>query len=286
MGTIKERKAKDKIVFDAEVRHRGYPNLYRTFERCTDAKIWIQDIETCMRSGRYLPQAEAQRHTLAEAIDRFVVEELPKKPRNYRDQKREVLWFKSAIGTKLLSEVPPSLLNEQKLRFLQGETRFKRRVQPQTWNRYLSSISCVFQLCVHDWEWMDYNPARRVRREREAPGRVRFLTDNERERLLEACKTSWSENLYPMVVLALSTGMRRGELIGLTWEQVDLAKATIILTHTKNGEPRRVPVRGLALDCLRAHAKVMHEFTGHKWVSLSKRGCRDLYNFVKLVSKS
>ena len=103
---------------------------------------------------------------------------------------------------------------------------------------------------------MDYNPVRRLRREREAPGRVRFLSNEERERLLVACKESRSVNLYPLVVLALSTGMRRGEIQGLTWDQVDLVKGVILLERTKNGERRRVPVRGLALELLKEHARI------------------------------
>ena len=257
MGTIIERKNREgKTIFHAEVRRRSFPAAYQTFSRKTDARIWIQDVESNMRSGRHLPQAEAANHTLAEAIDRFALEELPKKPKYFSDQKREVLWFKEQIGRKTLAEATPALLNELKGKFLRVTTRFKRPRQPQTWNRYLSSLSCVLETCVREWQWMEVNPARRVRREREAPGRIRFLSDEERETLLEACRQSPSPNLYPLVVLALSTGMRRGEIKFLTWDQVDLAKGVIILTNTKNKEPRRVPVRNLALALLKEHAKV------------------------------
>lgn len=74
--------------------------------------------------------------------------------------------------------------------------------------------------------------------------------------MLEECKKVRSRNLYPMVVLALSTGMRRGELRYLKWSYVDLKEGVIILDDTKNKERRRVAVRGLALELLREHAKV------------------------------
>jgi integrase len=102
-----------------------------------------------------------------------------------------------------------------------------------------------------------------VRREREARGRVRFLSDDERERLLEACKRSPSPNLYVAVILTLSTGMRHSEVRYLTWSQVDLARGVIILSETKNKECRRVSVRGLALDLLRQHAKVRRLDNNH-----------------------
>jgi hypothetical protein len=91
MGTIIEVKTtKGKTAYDAEVRHRGHPTLYRRFYRRIDARMWIQDTESNLRSGRHIPQTEALRHTLADAVDRFVIEVLPRKPRYYADQKREV----------------------------------------------------------------------------------------------------------------------------------------------------------------------------------------------------
>jgi len=74
----------------------------------------------------------------------------------------------------------------------------------------------------------------------------------ERERLLQACKESGNALLYPAVVIALSTGLRKTELMSLTWQDADLAKGYLIIHETKNGERRGVPIRGLALDLLRA----------------------------------
>lgn len=257
MGTIEERKsAKGKTLFDAAVRRKGHPKTYRTFLRLTDAKAWIQEMEYKIRSGEHFTVTESQRHTFAEAIDRFILEELPKKPKIFADQHHHLLWFKEQLGYKILAEVTPALLTETKGKFLRQITRNNKPRRPQTWNRYLTSISCVFESCCRDWQWLELNPARRVRREREAPGRVRFLSDEERTKLLEVCKNSNSPNLYPLVVLTLSTGMRRGEVKWLTWQQVDIANGIIILSETKNGEHRRVTMRGLALDLMRQHGKV------------------------------
>jgi integrase len=85
---------------------------------------------------------------------------------------------------------------------------------------------------------------------------VRFLDDAERERLLTACRESASPDLYPAVLLALSTGARQQEIIGLRWPQVDLARRMATLHETKNGERRVLPLAGPALDLLRERAKV------------------------------
>lgn len=101
-----------------------------------------------------------------------------------------------------------------------------------------------------EWEWLEDSPIRRVTKPREPRGRIRFLSDDERSALLSARQESSNPFLYPVVVLALSTGMRQGEIMNLRWENVDLFKGRITLHQTKNGERRTVPLRGLALQLI------------------------------------
>jgi integrase len=97
---------------------------------------------------------------------------------------------------------------------------------------------------------------RKVSKPKESRGRVRFLSDEERNRLLESCKISVNPCLYTVVVLALSTGARRGELLSLHWEDVDLKRGMLTFRETKNGERRSVPLTGYALEVLTKHAKI------------------------------
>ena len=95
-----------------------------------------------------------------------------------------------------------------------------------------------------------------MRRLREPRGRVRYLTDEERMRLLQACQASSNRALYPLVVLALATGARKMELLRLTWRDIDLRRAQIALEQTKNRERRALPLTGLALEEVARLAKV------------------------------
>jgi len=117
-------------------------------------------------------------------------------------------------------------------------------------------LSHAFTIAVSEWQWIDDTPMRKVKNPIEARGRVRFLDDNERAKLLAACKDSRNNRLYICVVLALATGMRQNELMSLKWTDVDLKNGVAILHETKNGERRRVPLSGLALELLRDYAKV------------------------------
>jgi integrase len=122
--------------------------------------------------------------------------------------------------------------------------------------RYLAALSHAFTVAVREWQWLEENPLRKVRKPPESRGRVRFLSDNERQRLLEVCKTSRNPYLYTVVVLALSTGARKMELMKLTWHDIDLLRGIITLHDTKNKERRALPLAGYALDLMRQHAKV------------------------------
>jgi integrase len=88
--------------------------------------------------------------------------------------------------------------------------------EPATVTRYLAALSHAFTIAVKEWGWAEDNPVGKVRKPQEPRGGVRFLADDERTRLLEACKASTCPVLYPVVVLALSTGMRAQEIMRLT----------------------------------------------------------------------
>jgi len=115
-------------------------------------------------------------------------------------------------------------------------------------NRYMAALSHVYTVAVREWGWIDQSPMRKVTRLRENPGRVRFLTDDERKELLRACEDSSERMLYPVVILALSTGARQAEILNLRWRDVDLEHKVIRLEKTKNRDRRALPLAGRALE--------------------------------------
>jgi integrase len=93
---------------------------------------------------------------------------------------------------------------------------------------------------VKEWGWTSSNPVNNVHKPRLRNERIRFLMDEERSRLLECCRTSENPNLYPVVLIALSTGARYGEIINLRWTDIDFDRAQAMLMETKNGDRRRL----------------------------------------------
>jgi integrase len=94
---------------------------------------------------------------------------------------------------------------------------------------------------------------RDIRKPKESPGRVRYLSDEERIALLEQCKRSRNSYLYTIIVLALTTGGRRGEILNLKWSDIDLSRERVIFRDTKNTDTRSVPLAQSALDVLQIY---------------------------------
>ena len=255
MARIKERLAADGTKrYTAEVRLKGYPAQTATFKRKTDVNKWIQDTESAIREGRHFKTVESKKHTVSEMIDRYLSNANLTQVQDEHTGLHLRRW-RDEIGYLLLADVTPDTITQVKEKLLNEEYRGKPR-SPTTVLRYMASLSTVFTTSVKDWGWVEESPMRNVKKPKAARGRVRFLDDDERERLLVACKESRNKWLYMCVILAMSTGMRQAELFSLKWSDVDLKDGFLILHETKNGERRRVPLAGHGLELLREHAKV------------------------------
>lgn len=255
MANIQERKTQDgKTTYRVQVRLKGYPAQTATFSRITDARKWIQQVESAIRDGRHFKTAEAKKHTLGEMVDRYIREGIPDKKKNGKKQKAQLTWWKEQLGAYLLSDITPALIAEYRDILLKGITYRHTERSPATVVRYLAVLSHAFSIACKEWGWIDDSPLRKVTKPREARGRVRFLDQDERARLLQACRESKNPYIYIIVVLALSTGMRYSEILNLTWRDVDLTRRKITLHETKNGERRVIPLAGHALELLTQHA--------------------------------
>lgn len=259
MGSIEKRVRDDGIeTFRAKVRLKGVPLQTATFKRKTDAKRWIQDIESAIREGRYFATSEAKRHTVSDLIERYIKTVLPTKPKSEAKQKQQLQWWQSRIGAYSLKDLTPALVAQCRDELLSSETFRGGKYSPATVNRYLAVLSHTCSTAVKEFGWLPDNPVAKIRKPTEPPGRVRYLSDDERGKLLAACKESKNKDLYLAVILGLSTGAREMEIWGLRWDQVDTNRGFIILksSDTKNREARSLPLRGHALDLVKEHAKV------------------------------
>ncbi len=201
-----------------------------TFRTKSEAKKWAGIIEAAITKGKHLPNSEAKRRTVRDLLERYKRSEIPRK-RDRTNPARYANFWIDRIGDLKLAR-----LNRAQVVEIRDELAEDK--SPATVNRYLALLSHACTMAEREWEWMDFNPLRKVGRLQEANGRVRYLSDDERDRLLRAAKASTHPHLYAIVLLALTSGARKGEVLGLHWKDVDLASKRAILHDTKNRERR------------------------------------------------
>lgn len=242
MASITPRKLKDgKLVYRALVRLKGHPHASAHFEKRSDAKDWAYQTEAAIKQGRYFPTSGNDNRTLNDLIDRYNLDEMPK--RNYsRNNERQLIWWRRELGAYFATAIKPSHIAACRDRLRHTGSDGTRPCSASTTNQYLAALSHLFTLAVKEWEWVQDNPVSKVRRCKLPHGRTRFLLDAEREALLSACRSSRCPYLYPLVLLAICTGARFGELITLKWQNIDFERRLMRLEKTKNGEKRAVPL--------------------------------------------
>ncbi|MBI3813359.1 MAG: site-specific integrase [Nitrospinae bacterium] len=118
-------------------------------------------------------------------------------------------------------------------------------------------LSKAFTLAYKRWEWMRENPCVKVQKEPEHNIIDRYLEPDEAERLIEKSRGYLNGQLGDIVITALHTGMRQGEILNLKWQDVDLFRKAITVKKTKNKEIRTVPMSDTLYELLKNRSKVV-----------------------------
>lgn len=274
MATIQKRKNKNGThSYRVMIRQSdGFPPGYKTFPTRQEAKEWAQEEEARRRQGNcFNPQKAKQ--TLGDLTDRYITIILPTKPKNARDVKRQLEWWKGKLGKHALQTITPDLIAKYRLELSEGLTSKGTLRSNSTVNRYLATLSSALSYAVRECGWLTDNPCLRVTKFKEAKGRNRIASPEECHRILEACDQSRNKHLRTIVLLARTTGMRQSEITGLTWGCIDLSNETINLTETKNNRPRTVSLIGEPLALLREQYLKRSIHTPFVFPSRKRFGC-------------
>jgi integrase len=182
---------------------------------------------------------------VADLLDAYERDCFPKLAPGTQYQNRQLYRrFRHEMGHLPLAELTPAYLQAWCHRLLM-------EYAPSTVRRRLFALSAMLTVAVRYYDWLQTNPMFKVIYPSEGPGRMRFLSDEELPRLLAACRRSANPHLHLVVVLAITTGARKNELLFLRWRDVDLERGLLLFAQTKNKERRVVPARGEALTLLR-----------------------------------
>lgn len=223
--------------YQVQIRRAGMRAVTRSFSRKRDADAFARTVESDSELARKLGRAAAYIPTFRQWCDTYMGQYRGREP----GTPGMLHWWCMQFGDRPVTAIDEFLVDD-------GLNQLHQKgLTGSTINRYKSKLSAVF---IHFIQHPDFkragftNPVRKesVSRFRENPAKDRFLSLEEQDAILRACQMSHWDRCYLLVLMALTTGARKGELLHLKWSDVDFTDRTAKLGITKNGKPRLLPL--------------------------------------------
>lgn len=245
MATFRNRHGK----WQARVQRTGQPPLSKTFNSRADAERWSRQVESQIDQGRFVSFKLDERTTLADLVTRYMAEVTPSMKSAKADLIRLAALKRNPLCKLSMAALTPARVAE----FRDHRLKF---VSSGTVIRELAYISSIINHARREWGISIDNPVRMVRKPPTPQGRSRILSEAELHQLLEFLTPTPTRRvnpwMKPLVQLAVETAMRRGELLGLKWTDINIGNRVAHLPMTKNGEGRYVPLSSRAVSILQS----------------------------------
>jgi integrase len=234
------------MSYGVHVNVKPFKRTWQSFETKAAATQWRDKLTAELRKQRVAGAVRPNLGTLTlAALNReYLADPETRALGSVKDRELHLKWWTLKYGTVKALDFGVLQLREARDRLIPGR-------EPGTVVRYLASQRSAWNwgrataLIPNDRVW----PPRLMLTE--PPARVRYLSDEELTAVLKAAKEH-STMMYAAVTVALATGARQGEMLRLTWADVDLGRSTIRLLKTKNGSARSVHLMSIAVDALKA----------------------------------
>ena len=241
MATIRKLRGR----WQAQVRRRGMKPRCKSFDSKNEAEKWARELESQVDKFGAAPDTRIlESTTLGALMKRYAQEVSPSKRGSTQEiqrlgvLQRHDLAYRTLVG---LSQQDIALFRDERL----------KTVKPATVVRELAILSHVLDVAMRDWGYpLAQNVVKMVRRPTINNSRSRRLPPSEEQCLLDACDDGKVECFRTLIILAIETGMRRGEILGLKWTDISHNRRVISLAMTKNGTSREVPLSQRAYEAL------------------------------------
>ncbi len=231
---------KRKNLWQAQVRIKGQGSISKSFHSRKDAQIWATNQEALMLSGKW-KKKDYSTLRLSDLMKKYLQEVTPKKKgRGPEERRLKRLLRETDFMNNLLQEVDPPVIAEYR------DRRLKDGVRACQYDLVL--IRHAWNIARLEWGWnIETNPVEQIKLPKNNPPRERRLRTGEYDLLkINAMKTRvWY--LWPIIEIAIETGMRRGEILSIEWINIDFERARVLLPMTKNGRSRWVPLSKKAI---------------------------------------
>lgn len=229
MASIRKRGNKWRV----EIRTKSFYQTKSFIHKETAAK-WARDVEVTLERE----EQPGGLKLVSDAIGKYLKEVTPKKKGARWERVRLTKFLTYPICNKRLSSVKPSDFSEWR------DNRLKE-ISSASVRRELVLWSSLFSTCVTEWQWISENPLRKVKKPSNGKHRERVISVDEQAKIIEALGRHGSgAEVARLFQLALETGMRLGEMVGLG--QGDIFEDYLIIRDSKNNDSRHVPLTSKA----------------------------------------
>ena len=231
MAYIQKVRRKKGIVYRVYIKKAGIKRVTKTFTTKRLAVQFVNSIES--DRNRLLAYTQSKSQTVFSIIiDEYLNKEY--KGSRLNDERVKLNFWIEALGDKPIIDITTTDINE-------ALNTLPAHLKNATINRYVAAISVVFSYACREYG-LHINPVRQIASLPENNERTRFLSEAERTSLFKACRASKWDKLYLIVLLAITTGARKGELTKLRWNDIDFDRRTAYVATTKNGQPKVLPL--------------------------------------------
>jgi len=215
-----------------------------SFSTKREATDWANQQEYAILNAEFIASSQL----LSDVFNRYASEVSPLRKGERWEIVRLAKLGRDRIGAIAIGEVAPSDFADWRDRRLQ-------EVQPASVAREMNLLSAVMTVAHKEWGLLKSNPVSDVRKPRKPVPRDRIVTDCELKALALSAGADLNRaraRAFHAFLFAIETAMRAGEIVGLTWEHIDLTRRVAHLLDTKNGHPRDVPLSSEAVRLLEA----------------------------------
>ncbi len=250
MATFRNRNGK----WQARVARKGQVPIAKSFLTRQDAERWARQTETEMDKGSFVNLGLAEKTLFKDVIERYVQEVTLKTRSMKEDTYRLRALARHHIAKLSMTGLTPIKVAEYR------DERLKI-VSKSSVIRELSYFSSIINHARREWGINTLNPIPLVKKPPSTPGRNRILSEDELNRLYAALKPKIKSSnhwILPLTKFALESAMRRGEILGMRWEHINLETRTAFIPLTKNGESRLVPLSLSAVEILKSLPRNLH----------------------------
>lgn len=235
------RKRGDK--WQVQVRRSGFAGQSKSFHNQKDAERWatLKERELDVLESQGLTGAKACDLSVAGLLLQYQQSELPRK----RGASREAYMVQAMARSSFAAARADRLSAREVARYRDQRLT---TVAPATVVRELGLLQHAFEIARRSWGYEGLNnPLKDVQRPKLPSGRTRRLAPDEEAALIAAAEGSYNRLLVPMMLFALETSMRLGEIVAARWSHLDKANRVLLLPQTKNGKPRTIPLSQAAM---------------------------------------